>query len=303
MRKSIIPDTVNQPPFYPAAQATRGTHTLEDQRPERLATAHLVQLAQSHGSPPQASGEGVVQRVKYIRKNGRVRQVEDDYKKKGKEKWATEEEYRRNPSGVSQEEKERLREIQRQKDLRREKREERENRLRGVPRTVTRTDRNFPSTTNSRGLGKAHTVPEGLAPAGRTPIPSHEQLQQDSPHKGSSNLVSFTGPSPINGGQVYGGEDREKLIVKLRKLARAKERKKVDSTHLNVKTSSDLLSDSTIGGDKKLSAFTRKDDEHQVRISSPEDGPLRTIPPRFLIGPGFPDIHDSDSESDSESED
>ncbi|MBC6996664.1 hypothetical protein QWY85_08885 [Neolewinella lacunae] len=300
--KSKHPTPVTPPTFHPAAETAKGNLNLADHRPATQTTAHLVQLAQNPGNPTQVPGTGIVQLVKYIRKNGRVREVADEYKKKKDERWATLEEYRRNPSGVSPEEKERLQEIQRQKDLRRQRREEREERLQRVPPTVTRTDRNFPSTTNSRGLGKAHTVPEGLAPAGRTPIPSSEQLQQDSPYKGSSNLVSFTGPRPINGGQVYGGEGREELTVKLRKLARAKERGKVDSSHLEVKTSSDLLRDPTIGGDQRLSGFTRKDDEHQVRISSPEDGPLRTIPPRFLIGPGFPNIHDSDSESDSDSE-
>lgn len=175
---------------------------------------------------------------------------------------------------------------------------EREGRMRLIPMSVSRSDRNFPSPVNSRGKGKAHLLDSGLAPAGPTSISHAEQLDQESPNKGTSNLISFTGPNPIEGGQEYGGGHAQKLTVKTRKIARAKEKGKLDAQHLEISTSSNLLADPEVRYDQRLRSYVRKDDEHQIRVNPPVEERAQTIPRRFIYGAGLDNEHDSDSDDD-----
>lgn len=175
---------------------------------------------------------------------------------------------------------------------------EREGRLRLIPMSVSRSDRNFPSPVNSRGNGKAHLLDSGLAPAGPTSISHAEQLDQESQNKGTSNLISFTGPNPKDGGQEYGGGNAQKLTVKTRKIARAKEKGKPDAQHLEISTSSSLLADPEVRYDKRLRSYVKKDDEHQIRVNTPVEERAQTIPRRFIYGAGLANEHDSDSDED-----
>jgi hypothetical protein len=63
------------------------------------------------------------------------------------------------------------------------------------------------------------------------------------------------------------------------------------------------LAASSTDGDR-LSAFIRKDDELQVRVGSKSGSTAKTvIPKRFLVDPSGEEIHDSDSESESDDPD
>jgi hypothetical protein len=168
-----------------------------------------------------------------------------------------------------------------------------------IPLSIKRTDRNFNNAVNSKHQGKAHLTPHGLAPAGNVSIPHGEQLEQGSPNKGVSDLISFTGPNP-NNPVAYGGAGVQELRVKAKKIARAKLKGKEDAQHLEVTTSHELKK-KFLGKserNKKLRSFINKDDEHQIRVTAPEDGAHQTIGKRFLVGAGLPDSHDSDSEDD-----
>lgn len=229
-----------------------------------------------------------------------TREVGDDHKLGWGEEFVAEEEARERIR--EQEESARLRQEEARRREAREKEDRRNRRkvLVKVPRRITRSDRNFAKKTNRRGQGKAHLVDTGLAPAGRTPIPASEQLDQDSPNKGTSNRISFTGPNPIEGGQQYGPEEAQQLTVKARKLMRARWKGKKDAQDLQVFTSSELSQEVASHPEvDKLRRFIRKDDEHQVLVQ----GPRWIIPNRFLIGPGGEETHDSDSESETELDD
>jgi hypothetical protein len=258
----------------------------------------------------------------YVRRGGRVYQVSDDYKKKKHERWVTEKDFIRLPSrgAMAQQEVQRLveqeeerqellraaeeerQELLRAAEQRRKELRERKALLSKYPRGVTRRDRNFANQQNRRGQGKAHIVGGGLAGAGSTEIPPTEQLLQDSPNKGTSNLISFSGPKP-SPGTVYGPDGSQVVTVKTRKLMRAKVKGKRDTAHLEVITSAELKELARlVPNAKQLIGYIRKDDEYQVRVR-PLIGSLAkpVIPARFLVGPGGEETHDSDSESEDDS--
>ncbi|WP_143185797.1 hypothetical protein [Algoriphagus halophilus] len=244
--------------------------------------------------------------MRYIKRSGKNYEVPDDYKKKKKEKWISKEEYELNPSGINKEAAEKLKkealrkkEEMEREELRIEALRIREEKLKSIPLEVSRTDRNFPSKTNRSGQGKAHLTNEGLAPAGNTSISNLDQLDQDSLNKGTSNIISFTGPNPQNGGQAYGGNNAKRLFVKTRKIARAKEKGKLDAQHLEISTSNQLLSKPEIRFNRKFQSYVTKDDEHQIRVNNPNEGYDQIIPPRFIYGDDLENEHDSDSDSES----
>jgi hypothetical protein len=262
--------------------------------------------------PVRTCTSGTVQMVKYVRRGGKVYEVPDGHKTKRNERWATVEQFRTHPGGVSSERKAAMAEEARLAEERRRARlarrailRDRKAKLAAYPKDVRRSDRDFSKTTNRHGQGKAHMVEGGLAAAGTTSIPPTEQLIQDSPNKGTSNLISFTGPNPRGGANVYGPSSAETVKVKVKKLARAKLKGKEDAANLEVLTSAGLLelAASSTDGDR-LSAFIRKDDEHQVRVGSKSGSTAKTvIPKRFLVDPSGEEIHDSDSESESDDPD
>ena len=180
---------------------------------------------------------------------------------------------------------------------------DREQRLQGIPRLIRRADRDFSATQNRHGQGKAHLQQSGLRAAGDIDIGPGEQLIQDSPQKGSSSIISFTGPSPSQGGQQYGGAQAQTLMVKARKIERAKIKGKPDAQHLGVLTSHmihEIVRRQYEGEEQRTRlAFLGRDDEHQIRIGEPQPGLDPVIPNRFLYGAGVDETHDSDSESDS----
>lgn len=227
--------------------------------------------------------------------DGKNRTEEDDYELQDGEEYDFDameeyEEQKREAEILKAKQEKQLAEAQRLQLL-----EEREARLKRIPLVVKRSDRNFREPQNSRKQGKAHITERGLAPAGRVSVTTKEHLDQKSIHKGESDLISFTGPNPDHGGQKYGGENAEILEVKARKIARAKEKGKMDAQNLEVITSKEILDQVH---DERLHAYARKDDEHQIRVKQPNEGELLVIPKRFLKGAGFADQHDSDSEDD-----
>lgn len=254
---------------------------------------------------PPVVGGGVLQMVKYLRHtNGQVSSVADGHKKKPKEKWVDEAAFINATSkrgAASEEEEQRLIAERAKKQALRDRKVQ----LAPYPRAITRSDNNFARETNSRGAGKAHLTDQGLAAAGGTAIPSTEQLLQNSPNKGTSNLISFTGPNPRNGGQQYGAAAAPTLTLKARKLMRARIKGKPDAQHLDVITSAALMG--LAGGvapkseSQRLQGYVTTDDEHQVRVN-PVDGVEKpVIAPRFMRLPNGTESHDSDSESEDDS--
>lgn len=200
-------------------------------------------------------------------------------------------------------EREAQQEAARLEQMRLDRLRDREAALAGIPLILTRKDTNFENVKNRHGQGKAHLTASGLEPAGLTAITHEEQLDQGSTNKGTSNLVSFTGPNPIRNGTLYGSADAPVLEVKTKKIARAKLKGKPDAQHIEVYTSSQIQGDSLVRANSQATSYARKDDEHQVRISLPTGGGTAAIPSRFLRGGmyrGAPlvDQHDSDSDDD-----
>jgi hypothetical protein len=320
-----------QPKPVPAVYFPRPAGAPAVYRPQRngvsvpLGSGALVRQVVQQAKPPngqpmiarpQVPFRGAcIQRVKYIWRKGQILAVPDEYKKKKSEKNKTEEEFLQFAEGptagkAAVEEARKLREQQAAKALalrleeeRRAARRERRERLAKYPKTATRRDRNFANQQNSRGQGKAYLVDTGLAAAGATEFSPMDQLVQDSVGKGSSNLVSLSGPNPT-GDTGYGGGGAEMITVKLRKLMRAKEKGKADASHLEVLTSGDLVTLASTHRDRgRLTAFVRKDDEHQVRVRTTPSGsgvptPVGVIGSRFLVLPDGTQEHDSDSESE-----
>lgn len=71
----------------------------DDSPRQRQQGERIAQLRSAQAVAQRMPAGPVVQRVKYIRKSGRVVEVADDYQKKAKERWATEEEFARGRGG------------------------------------------------------------------------------------------------------------------------------------------------------------------------------------------------------------
>lgn len=185
---------------------------------------------------------------------------------------------------------------------------EEKKRLTAIPETLVREDRSLKSPEYS-GRRKAHLVEQGLKTAGKAPITATEQQDQDSVRKGRGNRISSKAPAKgQDNSQSYGNQ---KVEIKARKLERAKLRGKPDAQHVQVHTTADILKELDSGPDKSgtgktrenLKAYARKDREfhHSVGFFSPEN-PEHFIPNRFLRRADMDEIHDSDSEDESDVE-
>jgi hypothetical protein len=177
----------------------------------------------------------------------------------------------------------------------------REKSIEDLPLEVTRRDRDPFNSINSKRIGKAHLIPnEGLAPAGIFEISIAEQLNQDSPNKGMSNLISFTGPQAKTVHQYAPGKALI-ITLKFRKLARAILRKRRDVRHLILIRSEEVQAKAG-----QYTGYARSDDEYQVRVMNQGSAEKEaTIPSRFIIceDEGFPNQHDSDSDTEGLSSD
>lgn len=287
-------------------QSKGGEGHIIDNRPQNMYQSKLIASISSNHVPIQM--QKIVQQSTDI---NTMRIVEDNYVLAKGEFFVTEEtiDHENNAAvdrytdlffQISSQEAQRARiareavqKIRDKKQRAERRRIDREESIKDVPSELTRRDHDFSKPINRDGQGKAHLTSTGLAPAGRVSIKPSDHLHQDHPNKGQSNLISFTGPKPIGGGQVYGPKT---IYVKTKKIARAKKRGKPDAQHLEIYTSSDILAD-----ENATRAFVKKDDEHQIRVLSKSDQ-LGEINFRFLKSEdlGIPDLHDSDSDSSVE---
>jgi hypothetical protein len=163
---------------------------------------------------------------------------------------------------------------------------------RKVSRKVVRHDRNFLSTTNRSGQGKAHRVGSDLVPAGDTPVTATEQLHQDSPNKGTSNRISFASLKAAQANDYSRGGLNRAVHLKFRKWQRAKLKGKEDAEGFSALSDREVLQGIKGKGSVKEQQtarnFATKDGEHQT---------IGTVPSRFLHWEGEPS-GGSDSDSD-----
>jgi hypothetical protein len=185
--------------------------------------------------------------------------------------------------------------------------------LAATPEFTERQDDDF--TSRARGKGrdgyKAHLTDAGLETAGKARVEAHEQMDNDAPKKGRSNRVSVKAPAT--------GEDRSEtyganqIRIKIRKLARAQLRGKLDAQNVRIISTAGIVGElnaahrarkiSTEDRNKYIN-YAKKDREYHLEVDFlTAENTGFVIADRFIIRPDGSQIHDSDSESESDTED
>ncbi len=184
--------------------------------------------------------------------------------------------------------------------------------LAATPEFTERQDDDF--TSRARGKGrdgyKAHLTDAGLETAGKAQVEAHEQMDNDAPKKGRSNRVSVKAPAT--------GEDRSEtyganqIRIKIRKLARAQLRGKRDAQNVRIISTDGIVGElnaahrarkiSTEDRNKYIN-YAKKDREYHLEVDFlTAENTGFVIADRFIIRPDGSETHDSDSESESDTE-
>jgi len=184
-------------------------------------------------------------------------------------------------------------------------------RLGRIPKVVVREDKALFEETGSTGRRKAHLTEKGLRTAGKATITATEQQDQDSTRKARGNRVSSKVPLPAGQQDASNKYGNQTIQIKAQKLERARLRGKEDAQHVTVKTTPEIHTELDRGPEEsdtgktrdKLKGFAKRDREvhHIVDFRSPEDSE-NYIPNRFLMRDDMDEIHDSDSELESDEE-